>query len=62
MINAEQDMFNAKYEVVRRTSSAWRGFTTNDGADGVRRVTCVLPSTRSKRTSTSVIVALRPAM
>ena len=48
---------------VRATSSA-RGAasTTNDGADGVSRVTCVVPSRRSRRTSTSVIVAVRPAM
>jgi hypothetical protein len=36
--------------------------TTNDGADGVSRVTWVVPSRRSRRASTSVMVALRPAM
>ena len=48
---------------VRATSSALgAASTTSDGADGVSRVTCVLPSRRSRRTSTSVIVAMRPAM
>ena len=48
---------------VRATPTALAaGATTNDGEDGVSRATSVLPSTRSKRTSTSVPVALRPAM
>ena len=36
--------------------------TTNEGLEGVSRATCVVPSRRSTRTSTSVIVAARPAM
>ena len=48
---------------VRATSSVLgAASTTSDGAKGVSRVTCVEPSRRSRRTSTSVVVAMRPAM
>ena len=64
MIDAGQDVLDAEREVGAGDLAAAPGAasTTNDGADGVSRVTCVAPSRRSRRTSTSVIVAVRPAM
>ena len=63
MIHAAQDVLNAEARVRASDLHLFgAASTTNAGIEGVSRATCVVPSSRSRRTSTSVIVAARPAM
>ena len=56
VVDARQDVLDAEHRYVRATSArVGAAATTNEGADGVSRATCVVPSSRSRRTRTSVI-------
>ena len=63
MIDAGEDVLDAESRVrARDLDPVGAASTTNEGLEGASRATCVVPSRRSTRTSTSVIVAVRPAM